>query len=257
MDRGLIAFEQGVFGEDERLVFFDPATEKVTPVPGGERGYYARFSEDGSMLVWSRLREDREGTDGVMVHDLRTGKTRKIQEEGGGCPAFAPDGRSVVTSSAERIDLDSGKIDPLPGPKEGCRIELEDGRFLYTHHDDKIQLIDGDKIGTIYRAPGCRLDTASISHEGSNVAFIRRCKATDDFGVTVMGIDGSKPQSAVKGNCYGTGWSPDGKSMVSACVDAGETAASLWVFDLAGSAQPEKVQPSPVNTPTWGTRAPD
>ena len=249
-------FEQGVFGEDERLVFFDPVSEKVTPVPGGERGYYARFSEDGSMLVWSRLREDREGTDGVMVHDLRIGKTRKIQEEGGGCPAFAPDGRSVVTSAAERIDLDSGKVDPLPGPKEGCRIELEDGRFLYTHHDDKIQVIDGDKIETLYRAPGCLFDTASLSPHGSKVAFRRACKATNDFGVTVMDLDGSNPQPTIRGNCYGTGWSPDGKSIVSACLDEDKTSASLWVFDLVGTSPAKKVQPGPVNTPTWGPTAP-
>lgn len=254
-DAGLISFEQGLYGEDERLAFFDPATETVRPVPGGERGYYARFSQDGSMLVWSRLRKDKEGTDGVMVHDLRTGKTRNIQKEGGGCPAFAPDGRSVI-SGAKRIHLDSGKVDALPGPKEGCRIELDDGRFIYTHHDEKIQVIDGSTVTSIYEAPGCRLDTASLSPDGTKLAFIRGCEAQDDYGVTVMDVDGSNPTSIADGNSYGTGWSPDGMSIVTAHADKGENLASLWILDVAGKGAPEKVQPSPVNTPTWGPTAP-
>ena len=254
VDHGLISFEKGVFGADERLALFDPATKAVKPVPGGERGYYARFSRDGSMLVWSRLRKDQKGTDGILVQDLRTGKTRKVAADGG-CPGFAPDGRSVVVG-AKRIHLDSGKADALAGPKEGCRIELDDGRFIHTYYDEKIDLLDGAKVTTIFQLPGCRLDTASLSPDGSKLAFIRECEAKGDYGVTVMDIDGSNAKSIADGNSYGTAWSPDGKSIVTAHADKDEKVATLWILDAAGKGTPKKVQPGPVNTPTWGPTAP-
>lgn len=244
---GLIAFEQGVFDEDVHLAFYDPATEEVTPVPGGAFGYHARFSADGSKLIWSRMEDARKATDGVMVHDLRTGETRKVADEGG-CPAFAPDGRSVVSGS-RRIDLDSEQQDPLPGPEGGCRIELEPGRFLLTQRDATIDLVEGDEVEPIYEAPGCALDTASVSPDGERVAFVAECM--DEVRVMVMGIDGSNPEPVATGSAYGTGWSPDGRSIVTAFLSEEGKPRSLWIIDTEGGL--EEVLPGPINTPTWGS----
>lgn len=254
-DEGLIAFEKGTFDKDVRLVFYDPVTTKVTAVPGGEFGYYARFSRDGSMLAWARMRDADVGTDALMVHDLRTGKTRKVANDGG-CPAFAPDGGSIV-SVGERIHLDTGKVEQLPGPKHGCRVEMEDGRFLYTAGDEKLEVLDGARATTIYEAPGCRIDTASLSPDNSEVAFVRSCKATNTAALMVVRVDGSDARTVVEGNAYGTGWSPDGRSLVTAHANPGDKGLALWTLGVDGAPSTfEQIQPGPVNTPTWGPTAP-
>lgn len=251
---GRIAFEQGVDGKEVvRLVLLDPATGVVEPIPDGEHGYYPRFSPDGSMLAWSRLRADRRGIDGVYVHDLTTGTTRKVLDEGA-CPSWSLDGRWVVATADPpvRVEVESGDVEQIPGPTVGCRLEISEGRYLYTHADEKIQIIDGDRQSTAYEMPGCRLDTASLSPDRLRVAFARACPTSGDFGVTTMNVDGSEVISIVDGFARGTAWSPDGKHVSTALADPGDTLHSLRVLDASSPGPAEEIQPGPASNPSWG-----
>lgn len=69
--------------------------------------------------------------------------------------------------------------------------------------------------------------------------------------VMVMDVDGSNPRWVERGLAYGTGWSPDGTSVVTADVDRGEQDRSLWIIDIEHQ-RVTKVAAGPLNNPTWG-----
>jgi Tol biopolymer transport system component len=262
-DEGLIAFEtadkdtsshEGDGGsktaDRNHIALLDPATTEVVDVPGSQQGLMPALSPDGSKLAFAVRPEDPDEQWPLMVYDVKAKTTKQVGT--GASPTWSPDGGSLLVQGGRRINVRTKDVEQLSDTRPGKRTELPDGRMILTSNSATIELLDGSSATPLVVSPGCRLNTASLSPDHEQIAYSQAwCAADDNNGLFVIDIDGTNKRKILDGFTLGTGWSPDGSTIVTAhSIGAGQV--DLWTADPAGKATPKRLLTGPASDPTWG-----
>jgi Tol biopolymer transport system component/imidazolonepropionase-like amidohydrolase len=210
---------------------------KATRVVGGNSvDGQPRYSPDGKSLVFI---SDRSGVDATWISDA-DGKRPRLLTTGGQYPAWAPDGKHVVTGN-RLVDVHGGAGVQLPGFGSGASFTA-DGRYIWYQTGTQAARYDRRTGTSSYRTnlPGDVL-RPMVSRDGKRLAFFTRFEAQTALVVrdlatgadrwVLMGTQpetggqspippgggrGAAPRSpaAGVGPLPGSAWLPDGSGIV-------------------------------------------
>lgn len=247
-------------GSDRQITFFD-ADSVVNPA----------LSSDGKTMVFRagrsvyRIAPDSwKSLEEIHLYTIEKIPTRFIRKEkvtGTSSAAFAPDGKSVVFSSAGDLwAMVAGDAEPVRLTQTDGQDEREpqlspDGKVLYFLRDDGLQAAlctapwDGTAMGekSVLSTSTRSKRSLSLSPKGTMLSWI---EATGDL-VTSSLSGGSKTVMS----CWDTptyDWSPDGKWLVVAAKDI-HSNRDIWLVPSDGSGEPHNLTEHPAfeGSPKW------
>lgn len=222
------------------------------PVPTPPNVTSASWNPSGTMLTFATYAEGSR----VMVLDLTTGRSRTLVGEqrsiGYCCPAFAPDGRSVIYQMFGDNGSDLFSI-PLTGsePPHVLTVGRGTDNSLPTYSPDgrRIAFVSG-RLGhpEIYYmdADGTNLDILTNfaasdenyrsdpdwSPDGRLVAFQSRINGRFQI-MTINVRDGSTKLLTSEGENEQPSWAPDARHLVFTSTRSG--VRQLWIIDVESS----------------------
>ena len=267
-DNGLIAFVRanGVMIADER----GEKQRAITPPSGPYGPLYDQpaWSTDGKQLAFDRIRFPTHAYEDVLVASARgaRAKAEVVYRAGlpiGGHPAWAPDGR-IVISSDEDVDegdlLEASNISgrrfrllPLPGYKsareEGSGPSDEeaawspDGRLIaFTRNEGELYTVRPDG-SALHRLPPVAGHNPDWSPDAKRILF------DDGRDIWIAEADGTKAARLIAGpqRDFDPAWSPDGTKIL--FVRKAREATDVWVANADGSGLRMLIQDA--ESPDW------
>jgi Tol biopolymer transport system component len=187
-------------------------------------GFMAKYSPDGRRIAYSRWQGSTGG--GVFVKTLPSGVERQLSDETITGLAWAPDGRSLVVATGNRLQrlvVATGAVTTIYTAATGVSQPAwsPDGTHIAFSTTDAIKLVhpDGTALRTLTSTPGHRNTCPDWSPNSQTIAFV-----TDRYSaeqgkselVTLPRTGKGEPfrvshRSFPQGLFYiGVAWSPDG-----------------------------------------------
>jgi dipeptidyl aminopeptidase/acylaminoacyl peptidase len=251
---------------------------------GVDRNTSAQFSDDGSLIAWSRVAKDSQKYK-ILVANGKSPKDARIvlDEEGAWFPAaFSPDNTKLLVAKQVSvnethlwiIDLKSAaKTEVNPSDMKisyGGPEFSADGRSIYVTSDEdaefsrlvRIDLADNKKT-VLTGALNWDVDGFDITRDRRTIAYF-----TNEAGVSrvyLIRATGEKlpAPDLPTGVLSGIGFSPDGSRLALSLANA-QTTGDVWIWDMksrklvrwteseAGGIDPSTfVQPKLISWPTF------
>jgi WD40-like Beta Propeller Repeat len=209
---------------DRNLVAWTDA-ERARPVAEVSQASTARWSDDGSMITFQRL---RDGQRSIWAVPARGGRPERLFGEFGGFVlAWAADGRMIVRAFQEKAGgsfratlLVSADGEPTEIPELVEARFLPDGTIEGIESQGSLVVLKND--GTVVR----RFDVDALPDYSPNRRFLVYAHAER---VWVARSDWSAPFEIAKGLCLRPSFSPDGSQVVCSLLQTKRNEARRYV----------------------------